>query len=275
MPQTPDRLTFKLIERLVIAQSELMHLSYRATSAWGNLAGGVLAATLPEDELTALTLRLYARHHSTQTVGSGLREWESEWYDRDLPPAPSRVLVCAAGGGREVRRLLQRGYVVDAFEPSDVAFRELRQLSGEDCRVSDRSYREWVAAVEAGDSPRYDAVIFGWGSLSHVMTAASRAALWRAADSVCDGPILASFYLHEPHRVGRAQRLGQRIGGLLARARGRPARDHHVNFVYAVGFSEPLTVEEVESCARSIDRRASWYLRRTWPHVTLVRRSAQ
>src|SRR5438874_1613250 len=44
--------------------------------------------------------------------------WEKETIERFFPAPPARVLVGAAGSGREAFALSERGYEVVAFEPS-------------------------------------------------------------------------------------------------------------------------------------------------------------
>src|SRR4051794_9728091 len=50
------------------------------------------------------------RHH--------LFAWETAAIGRFFPPAPARLLIGGAGGGREAFALAERGYEVVAFEPA-------------------------------------------------------------------------------------------------------------------------------------------------------------
>jgi len=265
-------LTARLLSTAMVASARVNTAIQRASSAWANATGAALASALTDDELSAITVALYDRSHTAGWADFGLRGWEEDWYAVALPPPPATVLVCAAGGGREVRALVTMGYAVDAFEPADAAFAQLRQAEGPRCRTIQASYEDFVTGnIALADT--YDAVVLGWGSLSHVMSAPVRRVIWKAADRHCTGPLLASFYMRHRHRVGRAERWGRLIGEPLGRLRGVPRRGGAVKYAHWGGFSEPLTFEEVEQAGRDLGRPTRWGLRGAWPYVTLEPRS--
>lgn len=274
-----------ILTRLMIASAELNSALQRGSNAWANFTGGLLASALNEEELAAVTLALYDRSHTPRPGTAGLREWEADWYSAALPEAPAKILVAAAGGGREVHALREAGYHVDAFEPSPAAFRQLADNAAHSTSiVSGATYEAWVEAVHSArhgaDSvdasgpiahiaaTTYDAVILGWGSLSHIMSARQRAAIWAAADLTTGGPILASFYMQHRHVAGRGERFGRSLGEPIGRLRNLERRQGAVKFAHWGGFSEPLTFDEVEAVATSLERGTSWGLRTQWPYVT-------
>src|SRR5258706_2663543 len=86
-----------------------------ATSLIQGLALGLLTNT----ELERLTEYRYATCFSSYAeesyVNSGLFIWEREAIQRYFPPG-GRVLVAAAGAGREMIALTRAGFVVDGFD---------------------------------------------------------------------------------------------------------------------------------------------------------------
>lgn len=248
------------------------------------LAGGFLSAALTPDEKSELGIRLYDA--SPLHRGVGLFDWERAWLARRLPPAPARVLVGACGAGREVLALVDAGYAVDAFEPA----RALCDLAGERAaaraRVLRFRYQELSAAVlDGADGPaaalaheRYDAVLLGWGSLTHVLDAGERARLLSALDRLCPrGPILASFWCDDALRaapvVGRAERWGRASGRALARLRRLAiAPAPRESFIIGGGFAYRFTAGEIAALARAVGRDAVWDDDAAdYPHVTFAK----
>jgi hypothetical protein len=136
-----------------------------------------------------------------------LFRWEEEIVARWFPPPPARVLVGGAGGGREVLRLAERGYVVVGFEPSPALARSLARDPAA-ARVETYLGRyETLPIVHRLDDgaprdltgpPHFDAGIFGWASYAHVRTDARRVAAVRHMAALCRGPIVISFYPARP-----------------------------------------------------------------------------
>ena len=64
-----------------------------------------------------------AYHPGSSRYRDALHPWEETVVGSHFPAPPSRVLIGAAGGGREAFALARRGYAVVAFEPSPLADR--------------------------------------------------------------------------------------------------------------------------------------------------------
>lgn len=98
-------------------------------------------------------------------LDSGLAPWEDAALE-DYFSGCERILVAAAGSGREVLALAERGFHADGFDcATDLvqAARERLAEAGHDCRV-------WCTepdTVPAG-LPYYDGVVVGCGALSHI-----------------------------------------------------------------------------------------------------------
>src|SRR5882724_468985 len=81
----------------------------------------LLFAFLPPSQRNSLTFDAYALSRPYVAGGEyfleGLWAWETALLEDHRVPRSGRVLLGAAGGGRELRALLERGYEVYAFEP--------------------------------------------------------------------------------------------------------------------------------------------------------------
>jgi len=232
---------------------------------------GLAAQALTTAEKSQLTVRIYDAWPDYLQVGDTLYAWEEPWFRSRLPPAPARVLVGATGTGREAVALATRGYRVDAIEPAPAFVAESRRRLGDRGRVYRASYEQLSTLVldeSARDHPlrraRYDAVILGSGSLTHVLEPHDQARILRAAALLCpNGPILASFFCDPddapPPPVGRALRLGRYVGRLVARARGLTGGPtDRLSYRAHSGFAYTYTPREVEQLGEAIGRDVAW-----------------
>ncbi|MGZ4337985.1 MAG: class I SAM-dependent methyltransferase, partial [Gaiellaceae bacterium] len=247
------------------------------------LTGAFMSAALTAAEKSDFGIRLYDA--SPAYRGTALLPWEPAWFSRRLPPAPARILVGACGAGREVLALTAAGYTVDAFEPARTLFRAARTRVADKARVCSFRYEDLSAAVldETRNaatelaSQRYDGVLLGWGSLTHVLDETERLRLMRALDRLCPrGPLLASFWCDNAAVaapiVGRAERYATAGGRALARLRKLPVvASRRETFTLHAGFAYRFTKNEIEALARSIDRELLWDDDDTdYPHATFV-----
>lgn len=160
-----------------------------------------------------------------------LFNWEADMVDRVFPRAPGRVLVGGAGGGREAFELVERGYDVTAFEPSEVLARSMAERAAQNTapvevllgRYEDMPLlrrHDTHQVVDLRHSPRFCAAILGWSSFSHIRHRQTRIATLKHFAEVTDGPVVASFFLRPDsprrprHSIGRlATRFGLRSDG--------------------------------------------------------------
>ena len=214
----------------------------RLISAFWSVHGGFWLGVLDDRAAEEATAAFYAanprfleREHNL----SGLYIWEEEIIAKHCP-ATGRVLVPAAGGGREVLALDAMGYDVVGYDPS----RDLVELGNELIRTTGSGAQLLLSdgnrLPEDLPSP-FDWVLFGWGGISHVRGSAHRVAVFRAIAHILEpGGILIVSFLHRPedsrrftliHRVASAVRrlmrshepieLGDTIDGSF---------DHHSTF---------------------------------------------
>ncbi|TCJ15478.1 class I SAM-dependent methyltransferase [Rubrobacter taiwanensis] len=131
--------------------------------------------------------------HSKEYNRRGLWEFEKRAL-ADHFSGCRRLLVLAAGGGREILALQKRGFRVDGFESHPdlvAAANELLREEGEPATVR---LLPRDTAPDTGDT--YDGIIIGWGAYMLVQGRRHRIALLRRlrAQIRPGGPVLISFF---------------------------------------------------------------------------------
>jgi hypothetical protein len=183
----------------------------RLDNARTGLRDELLLAWIQPGDRAALTAALYSDQPTYLPGGPrfqrGLFDWERKVIEGPLFPRSGRVLIGAAGAGREMMALVERGFEVVAFDPCRPFVEAAQRVAPPGkAEMVEATYRDLVDLAAGRASPlaaacagrRFDAVVLGWGSLSHVMPAADRVALLRAARALApDAPVLASFALEE------------------------------------------------------------------------------
>lgn len=161
------------------------------------LVHGVVLGLSSVRTLDALDEAYYAdneKYVDTEYNIKGLWAWEQAEIDAHFEPG-SRVVVSAAGGGREVHALLQQGFDAHGFECNlrlaDYAERFLAD-AGHPGRISQAPRDGWPPR---GAAP-YDGLVVGWGSYMLVRSRARRVGFLReAARRLSPGaPVLLSFF---------------------------------------------------------------------------------
>jgi hypothetical protein len=250
--------------RAARAVERARRLHEAGTAALGPLLEGALSPA----ERVALGRALYADALGPRPgVADSPFDWELAWWAAALPAAPAHLLVGGAGAGREVRALLARGYRISACDPVPAAAAALAGLLGSDAAAcaDHESPHRWPGP------PRVDAVLFGWGSLTHVLEAAGRRRALEAAAARTDGPVLASVWTRTafPPPTGRAARVGEWFGLRLGRLRGvDPDPREDLGFAPWCGFGARVDPAEFEAVGRALNRTVS-FDPTPYPHVTL------
>jgi hypothetical protein len=250
------------------------------------LTDGMFAQSLTGAEKSRLTVRIYEATPAYRDVSTGLTAEEELVFARRLPSAPARILVGASGTGREALVLASRGFDVWALEPAVEPAAECRRRLGGLARVLTLSYEQMshlvlddsalpAAEADALHHQRFDAILLGCGSLSHVLERHAQRRLFQALGRLCpSGPIVASFLWAADEgeaaagrpQPGRSARLGLRIGRSIARLRGL-ATDGRARLNYRThrGFAYTFTRREVEELAHLAGRRVLWERRAVGP----------
>jgi hypothetical protein len=195
----------------------------------------------------------------------GLKDWEAAAVEAHFPDS-GRVIVTAAGAGREVVALLERGYDAVGYEPNEELLRAGIEF------MAARGYTSRLAAVDRDAFPRdaagCDAVLVGWSSYMLIPERAKRIAFLRGARDHLPpgGPVLLSFYTRSPDArtfltIARAANVVRRVRRLPPVEVGdalRPnfthafTRDEIASELEAAGFA--LVVYHAEPYGHAVGR---------------------
>lgn len=266
------------------ALRELDRTVHRAAASLRAVHEGLYCAWVPPSRRAALTAWVYDQRASyTQGGGvfaQGLWPWERALLGHPALATARTFLLGGAGGGREALALLERGHRVVAFEPSPLLCAASRRaLAGRDAVVLEGSYEGLLGSERGRATLRaqgpFDAVLLGWGSLSHVTEAAQREALFASLAELAPGaPVAFSFLGLAGLAGGREARLREavvRVSTLLG-APGRP--EPGLRFLPEGGFVLPLEAPELERLAHVARASVALCERHPYPHALLVPRGA-
>jgi len=262
-------------------------LSMRALRGVQQFGTAFFGEAMTVEEQGQLTVRLYNTYSYYRSATLKLTQWEGSWFRRRMPAAPSRILIGACGSGREALVLADSGFFVDAFEPARELANVSRHLLGDRAVVQAFRYEDLSSAVLEGSpcvdphftSRPYDAVLLGFGSLTHLLDPVERERLFRALNVVCpSGPILASFWCADSSdagtadeaRLGRGYRYGRSLGLAVASLRAiRRSDSTRLHFARHSGLGYSFTRAEIEALASLVGREVAWEDDNTRaPHVT-------
>jgi hypothetical protein len=174
---------------------------------------------LDADELVRLTLRRFesSTYLDPAYNNSGLWLWEREALRRFFPPA-GRILVGAAGSGREMIALHAAGYTVQGFECAHSLVESGQAI------LRDAGCPGELIWAPAGTVPpisgQFDAAIMGWSGYMYIPQRAQRVKLLRDfRDVLVDGgPLLVSFETRE--LCERRMRWSARAANWIRKTRG-------------------------------------------------------
>lgn len=233
-----------------------------------------------------MTDRAYADLATYLPGGARFEAGLFEWEDRALsaPPFPKtgRVLLGAAGGGRELRALLERGFEVVAFEPNARLFAGAADVARNHARgaIHRATYADLVHAVESGQGPlasvaagpTFDAVVLGWGSITHLCDPSDHARLFAALARLCPhAPILTSFYTRpEARPAGRSDRARSAIRSALRLAGSRAHHGDELAYATAGGFAYCFSAAEVEALAAGAGYQVVSFAAEPFGHAVLA-----
>ena len=210
-----------MLRRSVVLYTRADELVRRAQDRARRWAEDLLGAALSADEQSDLGVHLYAASPPGSGAPADLWRWERTWFERRLPPSPALLLLGGAGAGREAAALTRMGYRVDAFEPVPALQPRCATAVAPDGEALIGTYQDLARSVLNGQpgpldrfaGRRYQAVILGWGSFTHVLDASDRQqTLLACARLTPTGPILASFWMRASH-AAQTQPRGR--GGLV------------------------------------------------------------
>ena len=180
---------------------------------------------------------------------SGLFNWETSALDRCFRRG-SRILVAAAGAGREVLGLRKAGFDAEGFECSRALVRASEMIFEQEGESKHVIFCE-PDSVPPGP-PIYDGLIVGWTAYTHIPTRLRRVAFLRALRerALPHSPVLISFFAR--HSGSRQENLVHRIATLcryFLRWRKEPLElGDRISYArYTHSFTEDELVAELRS----------------------------
>jgi len=184
------------------------------------LIQGLALGLMSNEQLERLTEQRYLRqsaHYSREShLNSGLLIWEREAIRRYFPQK-GRILVAAAGAGREMIALADSGFTVDGFdccaplvESGNCALRK---------HHVDAKLVYAPPSTVPGCGSHYDAVLVGFSGYMYIPGRARRIRFLRGLREFLDpgAPVMASFVEGLP---GRRRVWTARIGSAVRGLRG-------------------------------------------------------
>lgn len=154
---------------------------------------------LREGSLDAVTADAYRRgttFSSAEHNRRGLFSWERDAVAAHFP-SRARVVIAAAGGGREALALVAQGFRIVAFDPDKNLVAECRKQLTADEEQDLTLTTAPPNAVPAIADAAFDAGIVGWGALGHMTSAEKRTKFLRAFAGLLKpgAPALISFHM--------------------------------------------------------------------------------
>ena len=235
--------------------------AHRGFRAYEILRDHLLLGRLEPAQHATITAEAYANERAVYLPGgarfeAGLLDWEAMVLERLSLPPQARILLAAAGGGRELAPLLARGHEVVAFEPNEALLSGANAVSarGAGAPVFRASLEDLIEAVLRGTGPLagvigpFDLVLLGWGSLSHITEPGTHVALLRAIRALSPkAPVVASFLLRPAaHSESRAQSLVRRVVHRTLGGRVPPAE---LAYIPRAGVAYRFSPDEIRRLA--------------------------
>lgn len=231
----------------------------RLVNIGGAIHEGFWLGYLSADDLDAITDDHYRKsqeYASPEHNQRGLFDWEIAVVNQYFQPG-SRILVAAAGGGREVLALRRAGFQAEGFDcsatlvqASDAIFDRLGEPRG-------------VTLCPSGEVPSgpalYRGLVVGWSGYTHIPTRQRRIAFLRQLRNraLPGAPVLVSFFPREDS--SRSETLIAQIAGIsrvLFRKRKEPSElGDHLGWC----FIHTFTRQDIESELQEAGFRPVFY----------------
>jgi hypothetical protein len=244
----------------------------------------LLFAYLPASERAEFTIQSYEPEHIYAPGGAvfemGLFEWEKALLESSLLPATGRVLLGAAGGGRELKGLAERGYTVSAFEPAQALLSGAQQVAGRfpGCQVLRGTYADLCELVESPSGElaaldlHVDLVWLGYGSLSHLIGPGEPLRLLRSVSRLAPEKLVVLSYVERGSEAAKG-RGARRLREALRRtfhALGGLEVPEGLECHTLGGFCYTFTPDEVTELARQAGYRILLHRSEPFPHAVLA-----
>jgi hypothetical protein len=276
------------VPRWVRAIQKVDRLAWYAFHGYEVLRDELLLSWLDARQRSAVIDRAYRDQRvylpGGATFERGLFSWERALLARPEVPRAGRVLLGAAGGGRELKALIERGFEPVAFEPNPVLREGAEQVAREHpaagAIVLDGVYADLEPAVVAAGPlaalaarAPYDLVVLGWGSITHVLTHDEQRSLLVAARALAPrAPLITSFFLRpDVGYGGRTEQLRTTLRSVFS-ALGAPNQHIEPGLAYEAGggFVYAFSESEVQAIAHEAGYAVVLLESSPFPHALLV-----
>lgn len=244
----------------------------------------LLLAFVPPDQRSGVTFDVYSKNIEYVPGGGfyakGLFPWELAMLDDSRVPRAGRVLLAAAGGGRELRALVARGFEVCAFEPAEPLFESSRNVArGSSAVALKASYQDLVSWAEGRGGPLsgwrgpFDLCLLGWGSISHLTAPGAALEVFRALRTLAPRtPVITSFLMRgatPPATAGGARKLRGLVRRALQAVGGYPVHQG-LGFSNSSGFIHSYSKEELFELWEQAGYSVAHFSDRDYPHALLL-----
>jgi hypothetical protein len=272
-----DEIIYQAAKRALFAHALVEKWSIRG----GRFLSGFALGALSNEQLSRLTTEAYNRRGTY--ARTDIFDWEREWFEQDLPPPPARILVGGAGSGREVRYLISKGYRVVAFDPAENYVKnELKNGLPEGWEAFYVGSYEDLSGDRTIENPNlwadlkaheaYDAIVLGWGSLTHIPDEDVRVRLFQVLGQLSSGPVLASFWSRlegrDDYSFSRPFQLGK---GLARISRRRRSQEQGDRVIGRAGFIHAFSKQELHDFANRCGYRiGDGWKAAPYPHATFL-----
>jgi hypothetical protein len=244
----------------------------------------LLFAYLPAAARAAFTVESYEPERNYLPGGvvfeTGLFDWEKALLDGPLLPRSGRVLLGAAGGGRELLGLAERGYTISAFEPAATLLEGARQVARDfpGSQVLRGTYADLCQLAKGRGGPLaalnrdVELVWLGWGSISHLTAPDEPLELLRALRTLLPGrPVVLSYLPRgtEASKGRGARKLREALRRTFGRLGGADVPEGLECYTLG-GFCYTYTEAEFLELAKNAGYRPLVHRFEPFPHAVLA-----
>jgi hypothetical protein len=241
-------------------------------------------AFLHPNQRAALTSAAYALNSDYVPGGEifsgGLFSWEKALLEHPKVPKSGRVLLAAAGGGRELGALIARGYEVYAFEPvAPFLVSARRVVRGSTSTVIAARYEDLIARMAGQRGPlddcrgKFDFCVLGWGSLSHLTEPHLLVSVLKALRALApSAPVMASFLTRSagPEATNGGARMLRRWFRRAVQVAGGGVVPPGLRFLKSAGFLYYFTREELGMLCAQAGYEIDAFNDGDYPHALLL-----
>ena len=204
----------------------------------------VALGTMSNDQLEKLTVLRYERQWESYArevhVASGLFLWEREAIKLHFPAPGSRVLVMAAGAGREMIALAGGGFHVDGYDCSRPLVARGNEIIA---KLGIEAQLEYTPPSSVPKTKRrYEAALVGWSGYMYIPGRERRIRFLRGlCGQLSPGaPVMVSF---TEGSAGRRREWTARVGSALRSLRG--AESVEPGDCFANGYQHHFVYDEI------------------------------